>query len=79
MPKYIYKCEKCEEVLEVFHSMTERLETCKCEGSLTRLPNIPIVLTKDSSSGKIVTEYIEDARKEIEQEKHKIRTQEYEP
>ena len=79
MPKYIYKCEKCEEILETFHSMAEKLETCECEGPLTRLPSMPIVLTKDGSSGKIVTEYIEDARKEVEEEKYKMKTQEYEP
>ena len=79
MPKYIYKCDACEEILEVFHSITERLEICECEGSLTRLPSTPIVLTKDGSSGKIVKEHIENARKEVEREKYKMQTQEYEP
>jgi putative FmdB family regulatory protein len=79
MPKYTYKCDKCQEVFEVFHSMTEKLETCFCEGPLIRIPSIPIILTKDGSSGKIVTEYIEDAKKEIEEEKYKMQTQEYKP
>ena len=79
MPKYIYKCEECEKILETFHSMTEKLETCSCMGLLTRIPSVPIVLTKDDSSGKIVNEYIEDARRDIEEEKHRIRTEEYEP
>tara|TARA_Y100000310_G_C20304033_1_gene633133 strand:+ start:17 stop:259 length:243 start_codon:yes stop_codon:yes gene_type:complete len=80
MPKYIYKCEECEEVFEVFHSITEKLETCTCEsqGSLTRIPSIPIMLTKNNS-GKIVKEYIEDTKREVEQEKRKIKTEEYEP
>ena len=79
MPKYIYRCDECEEILEAFHSMTEKLETCPCEGLLTRIPSVPIVLTKDNSSGILVNEYIEDTKREVEKEKHRIRTEEYEP
>ena len=79
MPKYIYKCETCDDTFETFHSMSEKLEACSCEGLLTRVPSMPIVLTKDSSSGILVNEYIEDTKREVEKEKHKIRTEEYEP
>ena len=80
MPKYIYRCEECEEIFEVFHSMAEKLVVCSCElqGSLTRIPSIPIVLTTNDS-GKLVKEYINDTKKAVEKEKYKLKTEEYEP
>lgn len=41
MPNYDYKCEKCEQVFEVFQKMSDdKLSTCildGCDGRVTRL------------------------------------------
>jgi putative FmdB family regulatory protein len=39
MPTYRYECQKCEEVLEVFHGMSDKPKTkCPtCGGKLVRL------------------------------------------
>jgi len=74
MPRYAYECESCEKIIEVAHSIKERLERCDCEGILRRLPSIPIVLNKtsDDAAGTRVERFIKDARQELEQEKETL-------
>ena len=86
MPKYLYKCETCEEQFEVRHSMSETLEKkkdCEKECKLSRIPNFPtrIVTTKNKKekTGEIVKQHIKDAKQEVKQEKEKLRSEEYKP
>ena len=77
MPRYAYRCKTCMNEFEVFHGMSERLESCKeCSGHLFRVPSTTFT-TKNTvageKTGQVVKEFIEDARKEIEAEKEKMK------
>ena len=71
MPSYVYECSECGEVLEVFHSMSD-CEICGRENSLNKIPEGPIYV-KNKSAGNIVKQHIEDAKKQIRQEKEEMK------
>jgi len=79
MPKYIYRCKKCEKTLEVVHSIKEELtdcEECKLKGTLQRVPSMPFVISKKNKKqkpGALVKKHIEEARQEMEKEKEKLK------
>jgi len=70
MPRYIYRCDACDKSFEVSHSISDKLTDCDCgkEGSLTRVPSLPfrVSAVDQQNPGQIVKEYIDDAKKEIE-------------
>ena len=77
MPRYTYRCRVCTHEFEVFHGMSEKLESCEeCSGHLFRVPSTTFT-TKNTGAiektGQVVKEFIEDARKEIETEKEKMK------
>jgi len=85
MPRYIYKCSSCERVFQTIHSIKEKLkdcEECEIEGSLVRIPSMPLVLTKKQNEekrqvGSFVKEYIENAKEDLESEKQEMSKQVY--
>lgn len=82
MPKYVYKCKNCEYTFEAVHSMSERLTHCdNCDTieSLTKIPPRPITKYRDEKTeGKVVSEYIETAKAEVEAEKERLRNEKWE-
>ena len=81
MPRYTYKCSECESVLEVVHSMGERLTKCE-DCSAETLNRIPAILTKKrqdvaSQPGDKVKTFIEETREDIRKEKKNLRSREY--
>ena len=82
MPRYVYKCQSCDGVFEVVHGMTEEQTYCKiCSKTncVKRIPQMPSVKIVDQQAGQIVREYIEDTKKELREEKKKLKKQEYKP
>lgn len=84
MPRYIYKCQKCEIVLEVTHSIKEKLTSCeKCEeGILQRLPSVFSTISKNTlasgdKAGDLVKSKIEEFKEDLKQEKEKHKKQEF--
>ena len=77
MPRYAYQCRACTHVFEVFHGMSEKLESCEeCSGTLFRVPSTTFTTTKTGATdkpGQIVKDFIEDAKEEIEAEKEKMK------
>jgi putative FmdB family regulatory protein len=78
MPNYVYRCKACEHEFEAFHSMTDRLEdcySCKEKGTLFRVPsaNFTTNVKNKNKTGQIVKDFIEDAKKEIKEEKERMR------
>ena len=78
LPRYTYRCDACAEYFEVFHSIHDRLADCKCgsEGSLKRVPSLPFRVSINQGSqkpGEVVREFIEDTRREIEEEKRSMK------
>tara|TARA_R110002110_G_scaffold188227_1_gene396077 strand:+ start:95 stop:352 length:258 start_codon:yes stop_codon:yes gene_type:complete len=58
MPKYVYKCEHCEEHFEIYHGMTETQEKCIYCSTIDphRVPQIPFIKRQASSKGTKVGE-----------------------
>jgi putative FmdB family regulatory protein len=84
MPRYNYYCDECDDYFELSHSMTELLEDCiVCSSSeFTRVPSIPTYIEKvkqkaDRKTGSFVEEYIEKNKKSIQEEKKRLKGQEY--
>ena len=84
MPKYCYRCKKCDITFEAIHSITEKLcdcTSCKTVGSLNR---IPFVIRKIESAvhdkqkpGELVNRFIEEAKEEVKVEKEQYKKEEY--
>mgnify|MGYP003130022420 FL=1 len=68
MPRYLYKCEGCEQEFVAFHSFSEQKESCDLCGheSVTKMVGKPIVLNKkqqdSKTTGALTNEYIEANR-----------------
>ena len=80
MPKYHYRCQKCNDEFDVYHSMSEKKTFCdKCEEDnlLIRVPSF--FTTKDKTIkgpvkvGSVVKKHIEDAKKEVEEDKRAMK------
>jgi len=80
MPIYVYNCDNCGSEITISHSMTETVEDCEvCEltNCLVRRPsvfsNIKAKPEKKEKAGAQVKEFIEDAKKELSQQKSELR------
>ena len=86
MPKYIYRCNECEDQFEIYHSMSDKLrdcESCEITGSLIRVPSFTTKVTRSANDnvkvGHVVTSHIEDARQQLKKEKEKLTKITYKP
>lgn len=84
MPRYLYRCETCEKMFDVFHSITVKHESCseindeECEGALIRVPSFSSYITKQkTSAGKLTNEAIQKASEELKDQKKKLVNREY--
>ena len=80
MPKYVYYCEVCEELFEVYHGMKEEhnlCELCGKENFVYRVPQLTSVFQKNKH-GQKVKEGIEENRKVLEDMKKEARSDKYE-
>jgi len=86
MPRYRYRCSRCDASKAAFHLISETLSDCdECEGvgtmeKLVSTPHIKkeIALEKDKV-GEITKEYIEANREVLEQQKQEAKEENYEP
>ena len=84
MPKYFYKCNKCESSFQIWHGMKEVQEACQiCNQTncLTRIPQqtfIPKVTVEDQKIGKVTKEYISENAELLKEMKKEARSQVYE-
>lgn len=71
MPKYTYKCSKCEQDFEIHHSMFEIIDACiLCEAkSVQRIPSLSFTTVEKNNSGQLVKEYIEETKATILEQK----------
>ena len=84
MPTYAYLCTDCDKQFEKFHSMSETLEECVfCTSpKIKKVWNGGINLKKNKNfgspkPGKIVRQYIEDTRKEVSEDKERLKKSEH--
>lgn len=81
MPKYSYKCRECEYSFDAYHSMKTRLKDCtECEkvDSLEKVLSDFFIHSTDSPHvGNVVNRSIEEFRRDLKEEKHRLTKQEY--
>tara|TARA_A100001515_G_scaffold21221_2_gene16048 strand:+ start:1384 stop:1629 length:246 start_codon:yes stop_codon:yes gene_type:complete len=78
MPTYIYHCLVCEGRFKVRHGMKETCEECEWCGSanIARVPsNFSTAQTREKKEkvGDLVKEFIEDSRKELDQQREGLK------
>ena len=79
MPRYLYKCAHCKEMVTVRHGMGENIEKCDSCGEqdcMKRVPSFPIRLNKASKEkkvGQVVKNHIEEAKKDIKKDKKEMK------
>lgn len=83
MPRYIYKCEKCENEYEYFHSMMEKIDYCDyCkEKTLYKVPSFSGMMKKkfEIKVGSVVDSYISETKEEIRKQKEDLVKKEFKP
>jgi len=81
MPQYTYRCDACECVYDMSHSMKETMkdcEQCNQENSLVRVPSINFINTTVQHTmdqprpGALVEEHIREGKKELRKEKQNL-------
>ena len=79
VPIYTYRCEACEVVFDIHHSMKEMREDCEECGSketLTRIPSIPFIdkgVERSATIGSLVRKHIEEGKEELKKEKQEMK------
>ncbi len=73
MPRYSYKCLACENVFDIFHSMSEEIEKhyceqCAGEQEVKKVPASFFSFEK-SDVGKVVREHIRSAKEELKEQR----------
>ena len=83
MPRYTYRCKKCDQVFERTHSMSEKLKDCplcEAENQLVRIPSKTIKsVSRKKKVGEVVKQSIEEIKKEVKDEKERMKKEEYKP
>jgi len=75
MPRYTYRCDHCKSTFEISHGMFFEQKICiKCQSNdtLTKIPDFAIKIKKTEAKqrvGKIVDQYIEEAKKELKDQR----------
>ena len=76
MPKYGYRCVSCGKDFDVYHSMFEVIDKCiicEADSSIQRRPDFAFSVAVADNAGKLVNETIEELKKEVKQEKLKLK------
>lgn len=83
MPTYNYQCEECETFFEYFHSYKVKKTICEECGAeaLKKVLSTPINIAKKTtqkktSPGEVVKRAIEETKKEMEEERKRLRNRE---
>ena len=84
MPRYVYRCDSCNNHFQVRHGMKEMQESCQlcnAKGNLTRVPQMPFIkndITEDSNKvGDLTKSAIEKNRELLSDMKKEARNQIY--
>ena len=82
MPRYVYRCEACRGEFEITHGMFhEQRECILCHRieTIVKVPNFSIKNPKNeqqSRPGKVVDEFIKDAKKDLKKQKKELKSEE---
>ena len=86
MPKYIYRCESCDQEFEAIHGMDAKLDVCilcKEFNTIVRVPQMlfhkRITDPKKPAVGDAVKEAIEENAKILKDQKKDAQNEEWKP
>ena len=86
MPKYIYRCESCDQEFEAIHGMDAKLDVCilcKEFNTIVRVPQMVFSKktpdSKQPAVGSAVKEAIEENMKILKEQKKKAQNEEWKP
>ena len=80
MPRYFYKCSKCNSQFKTVHGITEKQDHCDIcfsSGCLTRIPQLTSTLKPPSDEAKRVREAIEENKQIFKEMEKEARSQTY--
>lgn len=82
MPKYLYKCKKCNIEAFFFHSMSEKKEDCEKCGKkkvLKKLPSqfVTNLTPVEDQTGDVVKRSIDEFKTDLEEQKEKLSNEFY--
>ena len=85
MPRYSYRCDKCEKDFEVMLSIGEKpqhcgeLTECAEKATVTKIYSVPKIFrpVTNDSAGDRVKRFIEDSRHELKEQQKEMLSQEY--
>ena len=84
MPRYVYRCDSCDNHFQVRHGMKEVQESCQLcleSGSLTKVPQMPSIKkesnSKQNTVGTMTKEFIEQNKNLLSEMKADARRQTY--
>tara|TARA_Y100000034_G_C6632375_1_gene276118 strand:- start:54 stop:317 length:264 start_codon:yes stop_codon:yes gene_type:complete len=81
MPKYSYKCSGCNNIITIYHSISDKKINCNmCEttNSLERIPSKFLFFKEEEENNKIgslVKQSIEESKEELDQEKQRLKNE----
>lgn len=86
MPKYTYRCERCEDVFEIVHSMSTKLkkkDNCENECDLTKVPSNITIIKKETAPnknkvGEVVKNSIESFKEDLRSQRDDLKNKVYE-
>ena len=84
MPRYVYSCTACSGEFEISHGMFHEQRECvlcKRMDTIVKKPSFTIKKTEaktQSSPGKVVDEFIQDAKKELKQQRKELKSEQIE-
>ena len=84
MPRYTYVCLECEKEIESIHTLCEKIETCADISDCTKAAAVkklfgvvnihrPNTEASPKRVGATVKKFIEDSRKDLEQQKKEMK------
>jgi|3_EtaG_2_1085321.scaffolds.fasta_scaffold145014_1 putative FmdB family regulatory protein len=85
MPRYDYKCTKCDKILEVILLIGEKPQICseitECseKAEIIKIFSVPKIFRPDTNdtAGTRVKRFIEDSRHELKEQKKDMTSQEH--
>ena len=74
MPRYVYRCDTCDFVFDISHSMSVELERhhceqCEEEREVSKIPSAFYSFSQKGSTGKVVKSFISEAKEKLKEQR----------
>ena len=84
VPRYVYRCYSCKQEFEISHGMFHKQDICilcKRRDCIEKIPHFQIkkkLSSEKTRVGKVVDDFIVDAKEELKQQKKELKTEQLE-